>query len=293
MLASWRHAYANTALTGGNLAFLLIALKSPTPAGVGISAGLVGITSLYAWHVNLRRFSAVADTPTARLSSAPQGYVEIVGKGVRTEGSQLISPTSGLPCLWYRFIVEEKRGNKWRRVGGGVSTDPFGIDDGTGEALVEPDQAEIITSRKQVTTRGQHRHTEWNLIEGETLYVLGEHATIGGANAVLDLRQDVSALLSVWKRDWPALVQRFDQNGDGNISIEEWERAREAALENVTRQHQKTRLEPGMHLLRKPPGRLYLIANRTPRHLASRYRFWAWTHLGLVAAACLALAGLL
>ncbi|KAB2309148.1 hypothetical protein F8A87_10150 [Betaproteobacteria bacterium SCN2] len=293
MLADWRHAYANTALTGGNLAFLLIALKSPTPAGVGISAGLVGITSLYAWYVNLRRFSAVADTPTARISSAPQGYVEIVGKGVHTEGSQLISPTSGLPCLWYRFIVEKKHGNKWRRVGGGVSTEPFGIDDGTGEALVEPDQAEIITSRKQVTTRGQHRHTEWNLIEGETLYVLGEHATIGGANAVLDLRQDVSALLSAWKRDWPALVQRFDLNGDGGISLDEWERAREAALENVTRQHQETRLEPGMHLLRKPPGRLYLIANRTPRHLASRYRFWAWTHLGLVAAACLALAGLL
>ena len=293
MLAGWRHAYANTALTGGNLAFLLIALKSPTPAGVGISAGLVGITSLYAWYVNLRRFSAVADTPTARISSAPQGYVEIVGKGIRTEGSQLISPISGLPCLWYRFIVEEKRGNKWRRVGGVVSTEPFGIDDGTGEALVEPDQAEIITSRKQVTTRGQHRHTEWNLIEGETLYVLGEHATIGGANAVLDLRQDVSALLSAWKRDWPALVQRFDLNGDGSISLDEWERAREAALENVTGQHQKTRLEPGMHLLRKPPGRLYLIANRTPRHLASRYRFWAWTHLGLVAAACLALAGLL
>lgn len=293
MLAGWRHVYANIALTGGNLAFLLIALRSPTPEGVGLAAGLVGITSFFAWYLNLRRYRTVADTPTSRVFSAPQGYVEIVGKGVHPPGSQLVSPVSGLPCLWYRFIIEEKNGNKWQRVDEGLSTQPFGISDGTGEALIDPDRAEIITSNKQVTLRGRYRHTEWNLIEGEPLYVLGEHVSIGGNNAVLDFRQDVSDLLSEWKRDKPALLTRFDKDGDGSINLGEWELARKAAHNQIKLEHQETRLEQVTHLLRKPTGRLYLIANRTPERLASRYQWWAWAHLCLVFMACMAIATLL
>lgn len=293
MLAGWRHAYANIALTGGNLAFLLIALKSPTPAGISLAAGLVGITSFYAWYVNLRRHSAVADTPTSRISSAPQGYVEIVGKGIHPPENRLLSPITGLPCLWYRFLTEEKIGNKWHRVNSGVSNEMFAIGDDTGTALIDPHEAEIITSNKQVTISGNYRHTEWALIEGGRLYVLGEHATIGGANTELDWRQDVSNLLADWKRDKPGLLKRFDLDGDGNIGLEEWEQARKAAQRQISDEHGQARLEHGTHLLRKPAGRLYLIANRTPEHLAARYRFWAWAHLGLLIMACMTVASLL
>lgn len=293
MLAGWRHAYANSALTGGNLLFLLIALKFPTPAGVGLAAGLVGVTSLLAWHRNLARYSAVADTPTSRIASAPLGYVEIFGKGVHPPAQRLVSPNSGLPCLWYRYIIEERIGSKWRRIAEGVSTEPFGIDDGSGMALIDPEGAEILTPRKQVIVRGQYRHTEWNLIEGETLYVLGEHAMLGGAHAVLDFRQDVSDLLSDWKRDRKRLLERFDADGDGDISLKEWEQARRQAQDEVARQHHEIRLTPATHLMRKPAGRLYLIANRSPERLVSHYRWWAWAHLGLVAVACVTLAALL
>lgn len=293
MLAGWRHAYVNSALTGGNLLFLLIALKSPTPGGIGLAAGLVSISSLYAWYLNLGRYSAVSDNPTSRIVSAPQGYVEIVGKGMHPSGSRLISPNSGLPCLWYHYIIEEKNGNKWQRVDESISTDPFGINDGSGMALVAPDEAEIMTSHKEITMRGHYRHTEWTLIEGETLYVLGEHVTVGGANAVLDFRQDVSDLLSEWKRNRPALLRRFDRDGDGDISLEEWGAARKAAQTQIKREHHDARIKHGTHLFRKPAGRLYLIANRTPEHLASRYRRWAWVHLGVVILACITLAALL
>lgn len=293
MLAGWWRPYANIALTGGNLSLLLIALKFPTPEGIGFAAGLVGISSLYAWYLNLGRYSAVADTPTSRISSAPQGYVEIVGKGMHPPGSRLISPNSGLPCLWYHYLIEEKNGNKWQRVNEAVSTEPFGINDGTGMAFISPEGAEIITSHKEITTRGHYRHTEWSLIEGESLYVLGEHVTFGGANAVLDFRQDVSALLAEWKRDKPTLLQRFDLDHDGNINLVEWELARKAAKREIIHEHGKRRLEPGKHLLRKPSGRLYLIANRAPEQLVSRYRLWAWAHLGFLFMACMAIASLL
>ena len=85
-------------------------------------------------------------------------------------------------------------------------------DDGSGMALIDPEGAEILTPRKQVIVRGQYRHIEWNLIEGETLYVLGEHAMLGGAHAMLDFRRDVSDLLSDWKRDRKSLLERFDAN---------------------------------------------------------------------------------
>lgn len=293
MLAEWRHAYANVALTFGNLGFLLIALKSPTPAGIGIAAGLIGSTSLYAWYVNLRRFRSVADTPTSRVSSAPQGYVELVGKGTHPPGHKLASPLSGLPCLWYRYLVEEKNGNKWRRVESGISTEAFGLHDGSGMALIDPDEAEVITSNKQVTIKGHYRQTEWTLIEGETLYVLGEHVTVGGAHTELDLPQGVADLLTTWKHNKAQLLGRFDLDGDGTINMKEWELARLAAQRQVEQEHRQIRLGRGEHWVRKPQGRMFLIANRTPEEMASRYRFWAWVHLGLLIAASMAAALLL
>lgn len=293
MLAGWRHAYANIALTGGNLAFLLIALRSPTPAGLGITAALVGITSFYAWHANLRRYRSTADTPTSRISSAPQGYVEIVGIGKYPAASKLVSPISGLPCLWYRYVVDKKSGNKWHRVGSGESTEVFSLDDGSGNALIDPAGAEIITTNKQVTINGQYRNTEWTLIEHETLYVLGEHATIGGANAALDSRQDTSDLLAAWKHEEKELLARFDKDGSGNIDMKEWQLARLAARLEIERRHDEARLEQGIHVLRKPSDRLFLISNHSPDALEARYRMWAWVHLSLFTFACLALASLL
>lgn len=290
MFAEWRHAYANIALTTGNLFFLLLALKSPTPAGIGLATSLVGITSFYAWHANLRRFRTVADTPTSRITSAPQGYVELVGKGSHPPGKRLVSPNSGLPCLWYRYLIEERNGNKWRRVGSGMSNDVFGLDDGTGTVLVDPDDAEILTSNKHVTTKGRYRQTEWTLIEGETLYVLGEHVTVGGANTDLNLHQDISDLLADWKRDRVKLLDRFDLDGDSEISLQEWELARRAAKRQVERAHHEIRIEGGAHLIRKSRGRMYLIANRTPQEMVSHYRLWAWLHLILLIGACITVA---
>lgn len=292
--AEWRHDYANLALGGGNLLILLLGLKLQSALGWQISFALVGLTSFWAWHANLRRHRTVADTPTSRIASAPQGYIELAGRGRQPPGQTLISPVHGLPCLWYRYRIERRNGDRWEQIESGISHDTFGLDDGSGLALIDPDGAEILTSHKQVSTQGGYRKTEWTLIEGEALYVIGEHVTLGGPNATLDRKSDLAALLAEWKRDKADLLARFDTDRDGEISLDEWERVRKAALQEIDRTHLETRLQDGVHLMRKPAhGQPFLIANREVAALERRYRLWSWAHLGLMlgAAAALALLG--
>lgn len=281
--AEWRHDYANLALGGGNLLILLLGLKLQSRLGWQISFALVGLTSFWAWYANLKRYRTVADTPTSRIASAPQGYVELVGRGQQPPGDSLLSPISGLPCLWYRYRVERKNGNRWEHVESGISHDTFGLSDGSGQVLVDPEGAEIMTSHKQVTNSGGYRRTEWTLIEGETIYVIGEHVTLGGPNAVLDKKADFATLLAEWKRDKTALLARFDTNRDGEISLDEWERARQAASVEIDRAHLDIRLKDGVHLVRQPAhGRPFLIANREVTALVRHFRLWSWAHLALV-----------
>jgi hypothetical protein len=286
--AEWRHDYANLALGGGNLLILLLGLQLQSRIGWQISLTLVGLTSFWAWYANLKRYRTVADTPTSRIASAPQGYIEIVGRGQQPPGATLTSPINSLPCLWYRYRVERKKGDRWEHIESGVSHDTFGISDGSGLILIDPDGAEIMTSRKQVSNAGGYRKTEWTLIEGETIYVIGEHVTLGGPNAVLDKKADLATLLTEWKADKTTLLARFDANRDGEISLDEWERARQAASNEVDRAHLDIRLKDGIHLMRRPAhGRPFLIANREVTALVRHFRLWSWAHLLLVLATLL------
>lgn len=283
--AEWRHDYANLALSGGNLLILLFGFQMHSPLGWKISFALVGLTSFWAWIANLRRYRTVADTPTSRIASAPQGYIELVGRGRQPPGERLVSPVSGLPCLWYRYRIERKNGDRWEYVESGISHDTFGIHDGSGDALVDPEGAEIMTSHKQVTNSGGYRRTEWTLIEGETIYVIGEHVTLGGPSAVLDKKADLATLLAEWKRDKSALLARFDADRNGEVSLDEWERARQAASDEIDRAHLDIRLKDGIHLMRQPAhGRPFLIANREVTSLVRHFRLWSWGHLLLMLA---------
>jgi hypothetical protein len=284
--AKWRHDYVNFALGGGNLVILLLGFQLHSRMGWRISIALVGLTSFWAWLANLKRYRTIADTPTSRIASAPQGYIELVGRGRQPPGDNLISPVNGLPCLWYRYHVERRNNDRWEYVESGISHDTFGMDDGSGSILVDPEGAEILTSHKQVSTSGGYRKTEWTLIEGDSLYVIGDHVTLGGPNAVLDKKADLSTLLAEWKADKTALLTRFDADRDGEISLDEWERARQAASDEVDRAHLDIRLKDGIHLVRKPAhGRPFLIANREVSTLVRHFRLWSWLHLGLTIAA--------
>ena len=54
------------------------------------------------------------DAPTAKVRSAQQGYVELIGEAQAMRGEPIIAPLSKLPCCWYRYTIESKNGGKWR-----------------------------------------------------------------------------------------------------------------------------------------------------------------------------------
>jgi hypothetical protein len=290
LIGGRRIDYTSFALGGGNLLMLLLGFQLHTHVGWQISFVLVGLGSGWAWYASLKRYRTVADTPTSRIASAPQGYVELVGRGKQPPGDGLTSPISGLPCLWYRYRIERRNGDQWEHVESGISNDTFGVNDGSGHVLIDPDGAEIMTSRKQVSSQDNYRKTEWTLIEGQTIYVIGEHVTLGGPNAVLDQKADLSELLAEWKRNKSTLLARFDQDRDGEISMEEWEQARQAASKEVDRAHLDIRLKDGIHLVRKSTyGRPFLIADREVNTLVRQFRLLSWLHLSLMTAAILGL----
>lgn len=274
------------------IVFLLFAgIKAEIQEARILTLAIAATASFFLWITSLKRHRAITDTPTSRIASAAQGYVEFVGVAADLPGERLYSKLTGLPCLWYRYEVERSLDNgKWEIVDSGQSFDTFALDDGSGLCVIDPDRAEIVTTHKQVWVEQGYRKTEWSLIKGEQLYALGEHTTIGGANTDLDRRQDVAALLAQWKKDKGRLTG-FDVNGDGQIDLPEWEIARKAAENHVDREHLEIRLRDGVHMMRQPrDGRLFLIANRSPEQIARRYGIWGRTYLALLAAALALLA---
>jgi len=284
MFRDLRERVVDPFILGGYLALIAIAAHFESRDGWVSALALMALVAFFAWMMSLRRARAIGDTPTSRIASAAQGYVELVGRGRNHPDSPVLSKLTHLPCLWYRYIVEQRTSNnKWQRVASGRSDESFILEDGSGECLVDPEHAEVLPRRSETWHQGDYRYTEWLILTHETVYALGEFSTIGGENQELDLKRDVSALLADWKRDHPGLLARFDLDRDKQISEKEWMLARSQARREVRRTHNELRTQPGTHLLHQPrDGRLFLISNIDPAELSRRYTLWAWLHLAVL-----------
>lgn len=282
MIVSLRREYGNFITSGGQILLLAIGARLESRAGWLICTALVAVLSVFIWASALRRARAVADTPTSRIVSAAQGYVELRGAG-KAHAAPLHSPLNGLPCLWFRYRIERKNSeNKWLQESSGESDDPFILDDGSGECLVDPEGAEMLITRKESWTRGDRRYTHWLLIERDPLYALGQFSTRGGAHVHIDTDEDVKALLAEWKKKPEELLARFDLDKNGELDMREWDLARRQARREADSGIRELRAVPEVHIMHRPAdGRMYLISDLDPDSLASRYRWWTWVHLAI------------
>ena len=207
-----------------------------------------------------RRYRLIVDTPTSRLSSSAQGYVELRGKAALPPGEAC----RGLPHLpvtvWLPGYVEDQ---------------PFVLEDEHGSCLLYPEHAEIVTR-----TGDNHLFLLHAIYPGQTLYALGELHTQRAENLALNHRERLAVLLAEWKQDQQQLLHNFDANGNGQIDPEEWQTVRQAAEQWVADDIREQQAEPGTHVMAgATAGQLFLITNIPPETLARRYRWAAWLHL--------------
>ena len=285
--------YTSEWLTGGaHFIIIAVAVQAEDVAVWPYALAAMSIVSFFAWIATYRRYRQIHDLPTSRIASAAQGYVELFGRSELLPGEPIVSKLSSVPCCWYRYYIERRTSSdKWEYVDSGVSDEYFLLIDDTGQCVISPGGAEVLTKRKETWSQGDYRHTEWLLPAKSVLYALGEFRTTSAAIAELDERADVSHLLAEWKKDKDWLLARFDQNRDGAIDMKEWERARLEARQEVQRHHGETRARDGVHMLEKPrDGRLFLLATELPDKLGRRFAFWSWAHLIiLIGAGCVGL----
>ena len=262
------------------LVLLIFGAQFESLKGWAITAAAIALVSLVSWIIAWRYVRAVADTPTSKIASAAQGYVELQGNGRSFEGSPVLSKVSQTPCLWYRYLVEQKRDDKWHTEDRGESDASFILDDGSGECLVDPEGAQVLTSDKKTWTSNDYRYTEWFMHPGQDVYALGEFVTRGSVDLQLSLSDDMKTLLAEWKQDPARLHQRFDLNGDGQLDLGEWELARAQARREVLASHRQARQLADVHVMHLPTsGQLYLLATIAPEKILLRYRLWAGFHL--------------
>jgi hypothetical protein len=250
----------------------------------------------------------IEDTPTSRLRSAAQGYVELTGRGLPLEGARNVAPLTQRPCVWWRYSVQKRTGgggknrDSWQTVSSGRSVQPFLLDDGTGRCIVKPDGAEVMAGESSTWYgdtplptgqppggwlsfgRRDYRYFEERIYENERVLALGDFTSVRGGTAE-DIATATADLLARWKEDQASLVQRFDRDGDGRIGLAEWEQARAEARRTIERAAQERPEVPSLNVLSRPGGdQLFLIAALPEGDLASRYRRKAFVaFLGFVA----------
>jgi hypothetical protein len=240
----------------------------------------------------------IEDTPTSRIRSAAQGYVELEGNGRPLGGTSNPAPLTQRPCVWWRYRISKRtergtgsgRREGWQNIASGTSSLPFLLDDETGQCIVQPDGAEVVPTesttwygetpwptagpgQKLALTGGRsYRYVEDRIYEHERLYVLGDFRSTA-SSVELDQPAKLAQVLAEWKQDQAALVRRFDQDGDGRIDLAEWEVARQEARRTLIDRGAERPARQNFHVLRRPDGdRLYLLAALPPGDLARRYR---------------------
>ena len=261
----------------------------------------------FAWR-DFRYARALSDTPTAKIRSAPQGYVELVGQAQPGPQGQTVAPLSGVSCVWHRYVVE-KRGSKgkWTTLHRGVSDHPFLILDDTGECLVYPDGAEVVKTHRKcwrgddpmyqkqptggligsaqavgqflngISLGGQrYRYTEYRIMPGDPLHALGYFRTVGGASELPDKRGELAELLEDWKRDEKRMTL-FDRDGDGKLDAGEWGAAVSVAERQLSRDMLSRPDAPEIHTLSNPTarGRPFLLSTASQSRLVRGYRIRA------------------
>lgn len=290
-------------------------------------AALGGLYYAFRW---LGRARLIEDAPTAKIRSAHQGYVELLGNARLMAGEPVFAPLTGIDCCWYRYKIEKSGDKNWRTVESDTSDTLFLLEDETGHCLIDPEGAEVTPSDRSVwyggerypvnrspgrqrvkqtpllklarflnreISTGRYRYTEERIYPGDPLYAIGQFKSLDD----LDHRQSQSewmrGLLREWKQDRTQLLARFDLNRDGEIDTREWDMVRHTAETQARLAHTEQQRQMIQHTLSSPNSSRhpFLLSTLADFELVRRYRlkaFGAITLFFIAGAAAVWLLGL-
>jgi hypothetical protein len=282
----------------------------------------------FAFYLFRLRSKMMAETPTSRIRAVKSGYVEFEGRVRAMSASALKGVLTGTPCAWYEYEITQQMGghgsnrhSQWVNVDKSNSDDVFWLVDETGQCLIDPQGAKVITAPEQTdrwlgrtarpnsgpekrssrfglfpgqgfssfnfsnglwfSTRQNYRYLERRIPEGAPLYVIGQFKKMG--NGAGDNNASVSELLRSWKSNQKEMLDRFDSDGDGRIDADEWEAARKTA-ESEVKQHDPQPAGKEISVLGASGDRSkpFLISAISQSELLGRYRLLG--NVGIAAA---------
>jgi len=275
-----------------------------------IGTCLVSLACLYFYFRFLWRYRIMQDTPTALIRSASQGYNEFEGIAKLLPGEPIIAPLTKRSCVWYWYKVEEKQSHyvrgrsrtSWQLFETGVSDGVFSLHGRTGKAIIDPDDAEVIHSvsdtwygsspfptagPKGFSSRAfaigkRYRYSEKRIHEGDDLYVLGDFKSFRQMELPTQ-NESLAAILRQWKSNSQVLLNRFDENRDGGIDSNEWEKAVLIAKAQLTEESIKQSDARIDNLIEKPTDsrKPFLISTQNEEALTARFQYKSWASLFL------------
>jgi hypothetical protein len=249
---------------------------------------VVSVLSLWAFRRMYLRYHharIIENVPTAKIRSAAQGYVELIGTTRMMDGPVIVSHLTSTVCVWFRYKIEEKVhrriGNKssthWQVVKEYTSDELFMLEDDTGRCVIDPEDADVITEKN---TWHKHevipprRYTEELILENFPLYAIGVFKTVANVEHQ-KFREDVSHLLREWKNNDPnQLIDRYDSDYDGKVSPQEWEQARIDAQRQIKQKngHREKMEELSVLKSSSQKDQAFILSTEPEENLIKRYK---------------------
>ncbi len=266
-----------------------------------------GVFSWFACFKSLKVARLIEDTPTSKIRSAHQGYIEIVGRSESNQDNEVLhAKLTGSRCVWFSFEIEKYTSNgknsSWKTIEKGTSKAPILFNDDTGYCFIHPDRADVSTHTKKVwygssrhptstTSSGifnrRYRYTETRIHAGDPIYALGHFETVHPPSAADQTKTSMNTLINQWKQDYDALVAKYDRDGNGEIDMQEWEKVRTDAQAEAAKKVCDNYDHTPVNVMSYSParGQPFVISTSEPKDLSRRYR-WQFIGFGLLAVAC-------
>jgi len=265
------------------------------------------VGGLIATFLFFHRARIIEDTPTSKIKSAAQGYVEFEGTARDLKGIEVLAKLTCTPCVWFSYKIERYVGGKnsrWVTEEEDESKYHFILEDETGQCLIYPVGA-AVTAELDITwyghsrypepsmaptqstgllnirlTSGHYRYTEKRIHAGDALYALGDLKTYNNFKQVPSLNDALSQHLKRLKSNKLKLFKDHDKDNNGTIDMQEWQEARNTVLASLEENYFSA-ASNNLHVMDKPKERRhpYLLSAFEQDELAGKYKTYSWLAL--------------